>query len=66
MAKAPRLSKLKQPKGILLKVEGSFAFVGLWDKWTGQDEGELETFTIITVEPNEGGCADSCPDSVGS
>jgi putative SOS response-associated peptidase YedK len=46
-------SKLKQPMRILLQDEGVFAFAGLWDSWRQPDGKELETFTIITGEPNE-------------
>lgn len=46
-------SKLKQPMRILLKDESPFGFAGLWDTWTGPDGSGLETFTIITGEPNE-------------
>src|SRR5262249_37131043 len=46
-------SKLKQPMRILLQDEGVFAFAGLWDRWKQPDGGELETFTILTGEPNE-------------
>ncbi len=46
-------SKLKQPMRILLKDEQPFAFAGLWDTWTASDGSEVETFTIITGEPNE-------------
>ncbi len=31
-----------------------FAFAGLWERWRDRSEGEtVETFTIITTEPNE-------------
>jgi putative SOS response-associated peptidase YedK len=46
-------SKLKQPMRILLKDEQPFCFAGLWDTWTSPDGSEVETFTIITGEPNE-------------
>jgi putative SOS response-associated peptidase YedK len=46
-------SKLKQPMRILLTDEQPFGFAGLWDTWTPPDGSELETFTIITGEPNE-------------
>ena len=38
----------KQPVYIRLKSGQPFVFGGLWDRWH-----ELETFSIITVEPNE-------------
>lgn len=42
----------KQP--YLLRLEGGapFAFAGLWDRWHGQRGRVLETFTILTTEPN--------------
>jgi putative SOS response-associated peptidase YedK len=46
-------SKLKQPMRILHRDEGAFAFAGLWDSWRQADGKELESFTIITGEPNE-------------
>ncbi len=46
-------SKAKQPMRILLRDESVFGFAGLWDRWTSVDGSELETFTIITGEPNE-------------
>jgi putative SOS response-associated peptidase YedK len=47
-------SKVKQPMRIVLRDEGVFGFAGLWDRWRQSDGSELETFTIITGEPNEG------------
>ena len=42
----------KQPYRIT-KADGSpYAFAGLWERWTKGPE-PLETFTIITGEPNE-------------
>jgi putative SOS response-associated peptidase YedK len=38
----------KQPMYIHLKEGRPFVFGGLWDRWN-----DLETFTIITVKPNE-------------
>ena len=46
-------SKLKQPMRILLEDEGALAFAGLWDSWKQPDGSELESFTIITGQPNE-------------
>jgi putative SOS response-associated peptidase YedK len=46
-------SKNKQPMRIMLKDEGAFAFAGLWARWRQPNGAALETFTIITGEPNE-------------
>jgi putative SOS response-associated peptidase YedK len=39
---------LKQPVYIRMKSGAPFVFGGLWDRWNG-----LESFSIVTVEPNE-------------
>ncbi len=46
-----RLDGGKQPYFIGMRDGSSFAFAGLWERW---DKGEapVETFTIITGEPN--------------
>ena len=43
----------KQP--FLLRLEGGapFGFAGLWDRWHGPRGRVLESFTILTTEPNE-------------
>jgi putative SOS response-associated peptidase YedK len=47
-------SKTKQPYAIGMKDESVFAFAGLWDRWKDRQTGQiLETFTIITTDPNE-------------
>jgi putative SOS response-associated peptidase YedK len=43
----------KQPTYIRLREGRQFAFGGIWERWTKPDGAELETFSIITVEPNE-------------
>ncbi len=46
--------KTKQPYAIQLKSGVMFAFAGLWDRWTDKASGNaLQTFTIITTDPNE-------------
>lgn len=46
--------KTKQPFAIALKSGEPFAFAGLWERWKPKNGGEpLETFTIITTDPNE-------------
>src|SRR5262245_56327650 len=36
-----------------LKTKEPFAIAGLWDVWRKPDGKRLESFTIITTEPNE-------------
>ncbi|MGA8669559.1 MAG: SOS response-associated peptidase [Terracidiphilus sp.] len=48
------VAKTKQPFAIGLKEDGMFAFAGLWERWKDKATGEaLETYTIITTDPNE-------------
>lgn len=47
-------AKNKQPYAIAMKDGSLFAFAGLWERWKDRSDGrELESFTIITTEPNE-------------
>ena len=47
-------AKTKQAYAIGMKDESVFAFAGLWDRWKNRQTGEtLETFTVITTDPNE-------------
>jgi putative SOS response-associated peptidase YedK len=46
--------KTKQPYAIAMKDSGLFAFAGLWDTWKNKASGdELQTYTILTIDPNE-------------
>src|ERR1019366_4469913 len=46
--------KTKQPYAIGLKDDAMFAFAGLWDRWRDKESGQaLETYTVITTDPNE-------------
>lgn len=46
--------KSKQPWAIELANEDIFAFAGLWDRWKDKESGQpIETYTIITTDPNE-------------
>ena len=48
-----RDAKTKQPHFIGLTKDRPFAFAGLWECWDGGDEdGPLESCTIVTCEPN--------------
>jgi putative SOS response-associated peptidase YedK len=50
----PRGSKTKQPYAVGLASGGPFAVAGLWDRWKDMASGEwLDTFTVITIDPNE-------------
>lgn len=42
-----------QPYYVRLNGGGLFAFAGLWELWKNPEGGMLQTFTIITTEPNE-------------
>ena len=47
-------AKTKQPYAISLTDGSPLAFAGLWERWTDKATNELlETYTIITTEPNE-------------
>ncbi len=46
--------KTTQPYAVALRDGSMFAFAGLWENWNDTTTRErLETFTIITTEPNE-------------
>lgn len=47
-------AKNKQAFAIGMEDDSIFAFAGLWDRWRDQKTRQtLETFTIITTDPNE-------------
>ena len=47
-------AKTKQPFAIGLTDGSLFAFAGLWETWRDKATGQsLETYTIITTDPNE-------------
>jgi SOS response associated peptidase (SRAP) len=47
-------AKTKQPFAIGMKDRSPYAFAGLWDRWRDPATKEpLETFTVITTDPNE-------------
>ncbi len=43
----------KQPYAIALKSGEPYAFAGLWESWKPQEGPQLETFTVLTTDPNE-------------
>ena len=45
--------KTKYPFAFALKSGEPYAFAGLWDSWHGKENETLETFTILTTDPNE-------------
>ncbi len=46
--------KTKQPYAIALENDEMMAFAGLWERWKDKKTGQpLETYTIITTDPNE-------------
>jgi putative SOS response-associated peptidase YedK len=46
--------KVKQPYFISLKDKEPFGFAGLWEQWDKSEDGKtVESFSIITTEPNE-------------
>jgi putative SOS response-associated peptidase YedK len=45
--------KAQGPDVVLSQGTEPFAFAGLWDLWRKPDGSNLETFTIVTTEPNE-------------
>ena len=43
----------KQPIRIMLKNDVPFGFAGLWDVWQVPDGSEIESYAIITCDPND-------------
>ena len=46
-------AKTKRPFAIGMAGGGPFALAGLWESWKPADGPALETFTILTTDPNE-------------
>jgi putative SOS response-associated peptidase YedK len=46
-------AKTKKPFAIALKSGEPYAFAGLWERWRPKEGEALETFTILTTDPNE-------------
>lgn len=45
--------KTKRPFAFGMRSGEPYALAGLWEKWQGKDKEALETFTILTTDPNE-------------
>jgi putative SOS response-associated peptidase YedK len=45
--------KTKQPFAFALTSGEPFAFAGLWESWRPKEGAPLETFTILTTDPNQ-------------
>lgn len=43
----------RQPYLVRLKSGKPFAFAGLWDRWSGDPDGPVESCTIITTDAND-------------
>ncbi len=48
-----RLGTKKQPYYIRRNDGQPFAFAGLWEHWQGPDETLIDSYTILTTEPND-------------
>ncbi|MGC1922034.1 MAG: SOS response-associated peptidase [Acidobacteriaceae bacterium] len=46
-------AKNKQPYAFGMKSGEPFAFAGLWERWMAPDGKPLDSFAIITTDPNE-------------
>lgn len=47
-------ARTTQPFAIAMKDNSPYAFAGLWERWREPASGQpLETFTVITTDPNE-------------
>ena len=45
--------KTKRPYAIALRSGDPYAFAGLWESWQPKEGAPLESFTILTTDPNE-------------
>ena len=47
-----KAKKTKHPYAFALKSGEPYALAGLWDRWQPKEGAALETFTILTTDPN--------------
>jgi len=52
-ALAEKGKKTKHPFAFALKSGEPYAMAGLWERWQSKEGEALETFTILTTDPNE-------------
>jgi putative SOS response-associated peptidase YedK len=50
---ASKAKKTKYPFAFALKSGEPYAMAGLWERWQPREGAALETFTILTTDPNE-------------
>ena len=43
----------KQPYHLKMRDGRPFAFAGLWERWSGDEEGEIRSCTILTTDAND-------------
>lgn len=48
-----KVGKSKIPMYITLKEYPLFAMAGIWDRWSAPGGNDMETFSILTMQPNE-------------
>ena len=48
-----RIGGKKQPYFIHMRDDGPFGLAGLWESWEGPDHSLIESFTVLTTEPND-------------
>jgi putative SOS response-associated peptidase YedK len=57
LTKEEEKQRIRKPWAVSLPDESLFGFGGIWDRWKGKDETHneivIETFSIITTDPNE-------------
>lgn len=46
-------AKTKQPHTFAMKDDALFAFAGVWERWIAPDNKPVDSFAIITTDPNE-------------